>query len=130
MEISYSRSYTNLLIGIGVVNVVIGVASFVTRSPTTFLLIAGGVLTIIGIWARTRIYFTIQEDRILLHALVGPLTRTFHFNSLEDVSLEGNNLYIIQNGKRIKLPISRWIVDPGDWEILEEEYGKEGLVQN
>ena len=120
----YSPNYINMMMAIGGVNALIGLASFVTGARVWFLLPLGVLLLVVSVNARSRPYFTIEQDKIVLHSFVGPLTRTFAFGSQEDIKLQGNNLYVVQNGKSTKIPVSKSITDPNDWASLEASYGQ------
>jgi hypothetical protein len=124
MQIHYSRGYINTMMLLGGLGVVSGLGFLVIRSPLWFQLPIGAFLLIGAISAQNRPYFTIEQDKLVLHSFIGPLTRTFAFGSQQDITVEGNSLYLNQNGKRTKIPVSKSITEPGDWASLEASYGQ------
>jgi hypothetical protein len=96
MTIHYSSRYINMMLIAGGLLAFAGLTSLLGRTLFWFQLLIGVFLMVSAIAARTRPYFTIEEDRIVLHSFVGPLTRSFPFNSQQDISLEGNNLTLLK----------------------------------
>jgi hypothetical protein len=81
--------------------------------PTAFI----GIVFVIGgaLMARGSTFVTVEDDAFIKHALVGPLTRRFPFDSWAEVSYDGGRVRIA--GKR--LPFSRTGARSADWAALE-----------
>jgi len=78
----------------------------------------GGVLLLGGLlMLRERTYVTIEDDKLVVHALVGPVKRTYPFSSWSELELAGGKLSIA--GKRV--PIHRTQANPEDWDAFERE---------
>lgn len=124
MHVHYSQNFINGLIGIGGFNFIIGLASLTTGSPAWFLLIVGAALLAIAFLLRRRPLLTIDEDRIVLHGLISPLTRTYPIDSQEDIALVENDLYVNQAGYAKRIPVAKGMIDSGDWGKLKARYGQ------
>jgi hypothetical protein len=78
----------------------------------------GGVLLLGGLlMLRERTYVTIDDDKLVLHALVGPVKRTYPFASWSELELAGGKFSIA--GKRV--PIHRSQANAEDWDAFERE---------
>ena len=125
MHVHYSQNFINGLLGIGGINFFIGLASFVAVSPAWFLLILGAVLLATAFLLRGRPLLTIEDDRVILHGLIAPLTRTYAINSQEDIALVDNRLYVNQAGYAKRIPVARGMIDSEDWSTLKARYGRD-----
>lgn len=94
-------------------------ASIELRAPALVfgpITLLGAVALLGGLLMKSgRTYVTIDDDSVVIHALVGPLKRRFPFESWRDVRLEGNLLTIA--GTRV--PMHRTQANPDDWHELE-----------
>jgi hypothetical protein len=83
-------------------------------SPFTML---GGVIVLGGLLLlRGTTYVTVEDDMFVLHALVGPIKRRFHFTSLAEVELRRGKVWI---GSR-QIPIHKTQANPTDWRAFEQ----------
>lgn len=62
-----------------------------------FIASLGGIIA--GITHLIGPYFTVEDEKIILHARLGPLKKEYPFNSLKDIIIRKNKLYLIQNGE-------------------------------
>lgn len=126
MYVHYSQNFINGLIGIGGFNFIIGLASLITASPAWFLLIVGVLLLALAFILRGRPLLTIEQDRVIVHGLIGPLTRVYPIHSQDDIVLEGNRLYVNQAGYARRLPVAKGMINAEDWAELKARYGQKG----
>jgi hypothetical protein len=79
-------------------------------SPAIF---PGLMVTLFGVLYLVRPYFWVNSTSVETAALIGPLKRTFPFQTLE---VDGGKLVAIsQDGSRKKVPVTRWMAHSGDW---------------
>ena len=79
-------------------------------SPAIF---PGLVVSLFGVMYLVRPYFLVNPKSVELAALIGPMKRTFPFQTLE---VDGGKLVAIsQDGSRKKVPVARWMAHSGDW---------------
>ena len=115
MEIHYKKAISIGFIIFGAIFVIIYFIlndSSITRLGLALFLMAYGFLTL------TKPYFIIKEDSLELIAILGPAKKTYSFDSIHDLQIENNKIYLTQNGNREKLPISKWMVENLDWELM------------
>lgn len=85
--------------------------------PITF---AGGGLLLAGLWLlRGATYVLVEDDRLVVHALIGPLTRTYRFSSFREVELRDGAVFITTNGSPRRIPIHRAQANADDWRAFE-----------
>lgn len=85
----------------------------------------GIIFLIMGILYLRNIYFEVDDDRLVIYRLFGGEYRSYHLNSLHDLAIENNKIYLKNRGKKGKLPIYKRFVDPGDWQALAERIKKQ-----
>lgn len=124
MTLHYSQNFINGVVGIGGINFFIGLASFTTASPSWFLLILGSVMLLIAYLLRSRPVLTIEPDRLVLHGLIPPLTRTYAVQSQNDIALVNGRLYVNQAGYARQIPVAKGMIDSEDWAALKTSYGQ------
>jgi hypothetical protein len=79
-------------------------------------LLLGGFLMML----RDRVYLTINEQELFIHAAVGPIKRRFAFESRKDLVVEGESIWIVSTTGRKKVPAYRSQANPADWtELLQ-----------
>ncbi len=115
MKVRYKKS-------IGVVNIVFGIILaclyfvLALNGKSSSLLLTGGFLEIMfGILLLTRTYFLVNENSLILYAILGPAKTTYQFQTLDDIKVENNKVTILKDGKRQPIPISAWMADRSDW---------------
>jgi hypothetical protein len=94
-------------------SIVLGELVFVPSPLMLFgsIMVMGGALLLRG-----ATYFTLDDDKVVVRALLGPFKRTFPFDSLELV--EGK-LFAITGGTRKRVPVHRSQANTDDWLQLE-----------
>ncbi len=79
-------------------------------SPAIF---PGLLVTLLGVMYLVRPYFWMNPKSVELAALIGPMKRTFPFQTLE---VDGSRLVAVSgDGSRKKVPVARWMAHSGDW---------------
>ena len=71
-----------------------------------------------GYLTLTKPYFILNDNSLELHAILGPAMKSYTFDSFQDFQVENNKIYLNQKGNREKLPISKWMVENQDWQLL------------
>lgn len=66
-----------------------------------------------------RPYFELQQDRIVVYALIGPVRKQYVFRSMSDIVFEGDKTYLVSEGKRRRIWIGRLMSDKEQWKIFE-----------
>ncbi len=121
MKIRYGGRAAVISLGLGIVAVAWTpvMASIALRAPTLIfgpITLLGAVALLGGLLMKSgRTYVTIDNDAVVIHALVGPLKRRFPFGSWREIQLAGNVLTIA--GTRV--PMHRTQANPDDWHDFE-----------
>lgn len=123
MQIRYSQNFINGVLVIGAVNAAIGLASFVNGSGTWMLLVVGGLIIGVALTLRSQPYIVIQDDSVTRYALIDSLTRTYPIVSAHDITLEPRYLAVRTRGETVHIPITKAMINPEDWAVLEARYG-------
>ncbi len=92
-------------------------------------IIAGLVLTIVGIRYLTLPYFSVAPNRLTIYNLIGRPVRRYPFAAFSHIILEGDSVYIESEyaeeiDKRQRVHISRFLVRPQDWARLSSMRGE------
>lgn len=124
MKIHYSQNFTNGILGLGILNVAVGLGSYLTGSQTWMLLVIGGLIIGVGLVLRSQPYVVINDYSITRYAPIESMTRTYTIRSQDDIVLKAKGLYVRQDGDAIRIPITRAMIDPADWAALEAQYGR------
>ncbi|MCI0413068.1 hypothetical protein L0222_09735 [bacterium] len=80
--------------------------------------IIGGLEIWLGVTYLKKPYFVIDDNKLELYALAGNVLATYKFQSLKEIEINNNTMFLKQNGKRQKIKISTWMIDKGDWQKL------------
>ena len=118
MSVGYNKVIAWVLLGVGIVCGLLGVF-VLSISPHPGIgqygpVLTGGICLLNGWLMLSRPLFTLEADRIVVHALIGPVKREFPFSSKRDIRVDGGKLYV---GDR-KLPVSRGRSNAQDWDKL------------
>jgi hypothetical protein len=71
---------------------------------------------LVGVMYLSKPYFTLEADRVVIKALIGPVQRVHRFAARSEVRVENGVLWVGST----KTGIRRWLADKGDWEKLEQ----------
>lgn len=111
MNVRFNRvlAYIFILVGLltGIVQLI-----FLTNYIQLF---SSLILLIVGIRYLTSVYFHINDTSIEIKTLLGKIYKRYEFNSLEEVIVKGNTLFLIQNEKHIKIKTSKFMSNSSDW---------------
>jgi hypothetical protein len=81
-----------------------------------------GILGLLGIGLGSMYlrgtYFEATADSLILQAVIGPAKKTYRLKSKEDISIDGRNVYLTDEGERRRLPVYAWMADKQDWEAF------------
>ena len=88
----------------------------------SFSLVIGFILLALAALYLTRPYFIVEKNQIAVAALIGPLTRTYFFQSPDDVKVDGSNLYVRDATLWKRVPVRRFMSNPADWKALENRF--------
>lgn len=124
MEVHYSKLYRYLILGLGVVNVFIGL------TPGNAISLIVGVLFIaLGGIALSRVYLRVEPNVIILYALLGPFKREFPYESPANVTVAGGRLLIESGGTTRAISAPRWMVDQVEWAQVQDKFLKKTDVR-
>jgi len=87
----------------------------------SMLLTVGFIGILFGILFLTRTYFVLNEDGLVLNAILGPAKTTYKFQSLKELEVENKQVYLNQDGKRRKLNMAAWLADKNDWQAFVQK---------
>lgn len=115
MEVKYKKFY-----GIGLTT--IGSATLILNLMVQNYVVAllSGTLSIVaGIAFLRRSYFVLEENRIVINALLGPASRDFNFGSYADLVVdEREHVFIKHDGVTAKIPLSKAMSNPEQWSAF------------
>ncbi len=121
MKIRYSKSVGIIYILSGFlfscVYLLISLAGGKGSTP----LIVGFIGILFGILFLTRTYFVVNDDSLVLNALIGPVKTTYKFGSFKELEVVNKQVYLNQDGKRRKLNMAAWLADKNDWQAFVQK---------
>src|SRR5687768_8352373 len=118
MNIRYNRKVSIAFIVLGVVLACLYLVIVLSGGKAGVLLTLAVVIIFFGLIFLNGTYFILNENSLVLKALIGPASITYRFDSFKDFSIENNSLFLNQNGKRQKINISVWLVDEKGWQAF------------
>ena len=118
MKIRYSKSVGIIYILTGVLFGCVYLLISLAEGNGSMLLTVGFIGIMFGILFLTRTYFVLNEDSLVLSAILGPAKTTYKFSSLKELEVENKQIYLNQDGKRKKLSISAGLADKNDWQAF------------
>lgn len=118
MKIRYSKSVGIIYILAGVLFSCVYLLISLMEGNGSMLLTVGFIGIMFGILFLTRTYFVLNEDSLVLNAILGPAKTTYKFQSLKELEVENKQIYLNQDGKRKKLSISAGLADKNDWQAF------------
>lgn len=92
-------------------------------------LFTASIQLLMGILFLTRPYFILEQDGILLKALVGPLKKEIPLQPNSPLILKGSTFFVGQEGARRKLSLARWLASRADWERFIQEVERRGWLK-
>ena len=120
MKIRYAKA-------LGIISIIIGLiflcsTLMVLGSSYGVIVFLSGVFSIYsGVVYLTKPYFFVHDNMLEVYAITGHSIATYNLQSLQEIEIENNKLFLNQNGKRSKIPISAWMVDKRDWLSLVQK---------
>lgn len=118
MKIRYSKSVGIIYILSGVLFSCVYLLVSVSGGKGSTPLVVGFIGIMFGILFLTRTYFVVNEDGLVLNAILGSAKTTYKFQSLKELEVENKQIYLNQDGKRKKLSISAGLADKNDWQAF------------
>jgi hypothetical protein len=122
MKIRYKKAMGVIYIITGVVFACIYFLITLNGGKGSSLLTVGFVAIFFGILFLTRTYFVLNDDSLILYAILGPATTTYKFASVNELEIDKQNkVYITQDGKRQFIYISAWMIEKSDWQAFVQK---------
>jgi hypothetical protein len=116
LKVGYSKAWANGLILSGMVLLVLYFYLFsLTGTFKPMPMVALSFLVVSGMMYRSKIYFELYTDRIVVLALIGPARKTYEFASMSDIMFEGERLYIVGGPKRKRIWVGKLMADKQQW---------------
>ncbi|MBK9778780.1 MAG: hypothetical protein IPP55_01820 [Anaerolineales bacterium] len=75
---------------------------------------------VLGILLLTRSYVEVWKEILIIKPLIGSGVKRYSYQSSKDFSIEEDEVLLINNGTRQKLPVSKWLVDKRGWTSFLE----------
>lgn len=93
------------------------VAAFNQADETVPLVFVGAfwLFVVFGVLFFTRTYIEVGKGILLIKPLIGTGVKRYGYQSAKDFSVEKDDVFLIENGVRQKLPVSNWLVDKRSW---------------
>ncbi len=107
-----------VLLILGLVGIVTGLG-LLLNGDFSGVLIVGLLAAIAGVLYLTRPYFAIAPNRLTVYRLTGKVAKRYPFAAFEDISIEGNQVYICIDSQREPVKIAKWMVKTADWQTLQ-----------
>lgn len=121
MKIRYSKSVGIIYILSGFLFSCVYLLISLAEGNGSMLLTVGFIGILFGILFLTRTYFVLNEDGLVLNAILGPAKTTYKFQSLKELEVENKQVYLNQDGKRRKLSMAAWLADKNDWQAFVQK---------
>lgn len=118
MTVGYKKAIGIAFVALGLINIVLGI---LTKNPIG-VFVPGFVCMTIGISTLVRPILVLEGNRLTVKALIGPLGRTYEFDSYAQFEVEpGGRLFLVRNGERKRIGVSRAFADTEDWQKFIDE---------
>jgi hypothetical protein len=122
MTLRYNRTVAIIMLILAVINVVLGLWLVLLGSRSILSLFLAVVIGFVAYGYFTKPYLLVEQNEIVLPALLGPARRSYSFRTPDDVKFEDNKLFV-RNGERWKrVPVYRWLSDPEGWAALKQRF--------
>jgi hypothetical protein len=124
VTVRYKKGLAYLFIAMGTINLFLGVWLLLLIGKPHFSIFIGILVLAIGIGYLTKPLVTVTDRGFVFKALIGPIERTFEFESLDRVRVENNKIFVQSNdgnsGGWKRVPINKMLVRSNDWRALNE----------
>lgn len=84
-------------------------------SPLSINSLVNFAWLLLGLSFLKKTYFVVEENKLILNSLLGPLKKIYEFDSVCNLIIKDNKVYIQQDNKRKKIGITKYLVDKNDW---------------
>jgi hypothetical protein len=121
MEIRYSKAMALACLVIGGVLAGLYFIGTPDGDNGTTLVTVGFIGILLGALFFTRTYCVLNEDSLVVNAILGPGKTIYEFESLKELVVEDNKIFLVQNGNRQKINISVWMIEKKDWLALQQK---------
>lgn len=121
MRIRYRKTVGVIYILLGILFAYMYFAIALSGQKVCMALVAAFITILFGILFLTRTYFVLNEDSLVLYAILGPAKTVYKIQSLKDIEIENSTIFCTQDGKRKKIPITVWMVEKKDWQAFVQK---------
>ena len=125
INIRYSKTVGILLTAVSSIGFFLNFYVFLLSGNFPIAIITSIIIFISGILYLTKICFSITSNNLYIYNLLGRPIKQYSLNSLEDLTIENDKIYLQMHEGRKKLPIAKWITNQNDWEILKEKINRQ-----
>jgi|MudIll2142460700_1097286.scaffolds.fasta_scaffold120270_1 hypothetical protein len=73
------------------------------------------VLLGFGVAFLTRPYLLVDDQALIVQALIGPAQETYRLEAADVVEFDGKRVFLVRENERRKIGVRRWIADKRDW---------------
>jgi hypothetical protein len=71
----------------------------------------GGIIILAG-----KVYFEVDSTSLVISAPLGPLKKTVQFQSLKELSVVTNKVFLVRDGRQTKVQIFTYMADKSEWD--------------
>jgi hypothetical protein len=118
MKFHYKKSMSILCPVFGAVFIPYYFFRAINGGETLAYMMIAFVLILYGFRNFTKSFAILHGNSIEIFALIGKTKQTYQFNTFTDFEIQKNKIFILQNGSRVKLPLTKRMTDSQDWKIL------------
>jgi hypothetical protein len=120
MQVRSNKWLGLLYIAVSLLGGMVSTLAYITDGEAIYF-VGFGLVSAIFFWVGVsilinKVYFIVNTSSLVLSAAIGPLKKTYRFQSLDELKVEKNKVYLIQDGKWKKLAIDYRTADRKDWD--------------
>lgn len=130
IRVGYSKTWAWGLILAGIVIFLMHVYLITLTGRFQFIpLLVNVFLIFSGAMYFFRPYFELRESSIVVFAPIGPLKKSYTFQSLSDIVFEGDKVYIVSGERKTKVRVGKTMSDKNDWKNFEMKIRSSDLMR-
>lgn len=120
MKVHYKLFFAIMMISCGILIITANLFLLSTGASVSIQLFMGFFFTILGIVYLNRPMFELRENEIVLFNGFGMVVKRYAFDSLSDLSVVDNKIYVETNGERKRVRLSNFAAKKADWDQFIE----------
>ena len=113
-----------MMISCGVLIISVNLFLLSVGSPVSIQLFMGAMFTVLGFIYLNRPVFELRENEIVLFNGFGMVVKRHTFDSIADLSVVDNKIFVEKNGSKNRIRLSSFVAKKADWEKFTD------MIQN